>query len=150
MANRSGLRTVSIPRRGGRRTDDAKRRLAIVGAGARRVGALAIYWLEREVESVVLESQPTRLRRAPERALAVLEQGTVDLLGGEMGGGRNGCNERGWFHQGIELRFGGRRHRIPAERFDWRPCDHGVWTTRSGFKDFDLRCALNDGGRITF
>src|SRR5512138_1260585 len=82
--------------------------VAIVGAGpsglllARLLGLAGI-------ECIVLE------RRDPEYLLAriragLLEQGTVDLLT-EAGVG-NRLNRERLIHDGVQLAFGGRRHRI--------------------------------------
>lgn len=62
------------------------------------------------IESVVLE---VRSREYIERRVraGVLEQGTVDLLA-ELGVGER-MRREGLVHHGIELRFGGRGHRIP-------------------------------------
>jgi p-hydroxybenzoate 3-monooxygenase len=82
--------------------------VAIVGAGPSGL-LLAALLARHGVDSVVVE------QRSPDYVLGriragVLEQVTVDLLG------EAGCAERlhaeGLSHDGIELSFGGRRHRI--------------------------------------
>ena len=82
--------------------------VGIVGAGP--AGLLLAHLLHRRgIESVVLEA---RSREYIERRIraGVLEQGTVDLLV-ECGLGER-MQREGMFHHGIELRFGGRGHRV--------------------------------------
>ncbi len=82
--------------------------MGIVGAGP--AGLLLSHLLHLEgIESVVLES---RGREAVEQTIraGVLEQGTVDLLASTGVGER--MRREGAVHRGIELRFGGRGHRI--------------------------------------
>src|SRR5881396_1040918 len=82
--------------------------VAIIGAGP--AGLLLSHLLHRRgIESVVPESQSRR--HVEERVRAgVLEQGTVDLLKAAGVGER--LAREGLVHHGIELRFGGRSHRI--------------------------------------
>jgi p-hydroxybenzoate 3-monooxygenase len=82
--------------------------VAIIGAGP--AGLLLSHLLHRAgLESVVIESRSREYAEQRVRA-GVLEQGTVDLLT------RSGVGERlrreGLVHHGIELRFGGRGHRL--------------------------------------
>ncbi|MEP7206411.1 MAG: 4-hydroxybenzoate 3-monooxygenase [Casimicrobiaceae bacterium] len=82
--------------------------VGIVGAGP--AGLLLSHLLHlRGIGSVVLESRSREAIEGTIRA-GVLEQGTVDTLA------RSGVGERmqreGFVHHGIELRFGGRGHRI--------------------------------------
>jgi p-hydroxybenzoate 3-monooxygenase len=82
--------------------------VGIVGAGP--AGLLLSHLLHLEgIESVVLES---RSREAVEQTIraGVLEQGTVDVLT-ETGVGER-MRREGALHQGVELRFDGRGHRI--------------------------------------
>ena len=82
--------------------------VGIVGAGP--AGLLLAHLLHRRgIESIVLEA---RSREYIERRIraGVLEQGTVDLLV-ECGLGER-MQREGMFHHGIELRFGGRGHRV--------------------------------------
>ena len=82
--------------------------VGIVGAGP--AGLLLSYLLHREgVESVVLESRTREYVEHRVRA-GVLEQGSVDLLVKAGVGAR--LQREGLRHNGIELRFGGRGHRI--------------------------------------
>ena len=82
--------------------------VGIIGAGP--AGLLLSHLLHREgIESVVLESRSRKDIEATIRA-GVLEQGTVDLMN-ELGVGER-MRREGAVHRGIELAFGGRRHRI--------------------------------------
>jgi p-hydroxybenzoate 3-monooxygenase len=82
--------------------------VAIVGAGP--AGLLLSHLLHlRGISSIVVEARSRQ--HVEERIRAgVLEQGTVDLLVEAGVGGR--LKREGLVHQGIELRFGGRGHRI--------------------------------------
>jgi p-hydroxybenzoate 3-monooxygenase len=82
--------------------------VGIVGAGP--AGLVLAHLLHlRGIDSVVLEA---RSRDYVERRIraGVLEQGTVDLLD-EMGVADR-LRREGLVHEGIELQFGGERHRI--------------------------------------
>jgi p-hydroxybenzoate 3-monooxygenase len=82
--------------------------VAIVGAGP--AGLLLSHLLHLEgIGSIVLETQTRHYVEQRIRA-GVLEQGTVDLLAKSGVGGR--LRKEGLVHHGIELRFGGRAHRI--------------------------------------
>ena len=82
--------------------------VAIVGAGP--AGLLLAHLLRRAgVDSVVLESRSREYCEQRIRA-GVLEQGTVDTLR-ESGVGER-MDREGLVHHGIELRFGGRGHRL--------------------------------------
>jgi p-hydroxybenzoate 3-monooxygenase len=82
--------------------------VAIVGAGP--AGLLLSHLLHLEgISSIVLETQSRQHVEQRIRA-GVLEQGTVDLLVKSGVGGR--LQKEGLVHHGIELRFGGRAHRI--------------------------------------
>jgi p-hydroxybenzoate 3-monooxygenase len=86
----------------------ARTQVGIVGAGP--AGLLLSHLLHLEgIESVVIEHRSRRDIEATVRA-GVLEQGTVDLLT-EAGVGER-LRREGFVHRGIELRFGGRSHRI--------------------------------------
>ena len=82
--------------------------VGIVGAGP--AGLLLSHLLHLQgIESVVLEARSRQ--HVEERVRAgILEQGTVDLLNGTGVGAR--MMRLGLVHHGIELRFGGERHRI--------------------------------------
>src|SRR5918912_170474 len=82
--------------------------VVIVGAGP--AGLVLGHPLhERGVDAVVLEARDRAYVEARVRA-GVLEQGTVDLLGRLGVDGR--LRREGLVHRGLELRFGGRGHRI--------------------------------------
>ena len=86
--------------------------VAIVGAGP--AGLLLSHLLHlRGISSVVLEARSRDYVEHRVRA-GVLEQGTVDTLV-TCGVGDRLLRE-GMVHHGIELRFGGQRHRIAFER----------------------------------
>jgi p-hydroxybenzoate 3-monooxygenase len=83
-------------------------KVGIVGAGP--AGLLLSHLLHlRGIESVVLENRSREAIEGTIRA-GVLEQGTVDTLI-EAGVGER-MRRQGFVHHGIELRFGGRGHRI--------------------------------------
>jgi p-hydroxybenzoate 3-monooxygenase len=82
--------------------------VAIVGAGP--AGLVLARLLElRGIESVVLELRSREYVEGRVRA-GVLEQRTVDLL--DEAGVADRLHAEGMVHEGVELRFGGRGHRI--------------------------------------
>ena len=82
--------------------------VGIVGAGP--AGLVLSHLLHLQgIDSVVIENRSREYSEQRVRA-GVLEQGTVDLLT-EMGGGER-MKKEGLVHYGIELRFGGKGHRI--------------------------------------
>ncbi|MBV6319420.1 4-hydroxybenzoate 3-monooxygenase [Duganella violaceipulchra] len=82
--------------------------VAIIGAGP--AGLLLSHLLHLNgIESIVLESRTQAEIEATIRA-GVLEQGTMDILNNAGVGAR--MQAEGALHHGIELAFGGRRHRI--------------------------------------
>ena len=82
--------------------------VGIVGAGPAGLVLSRLLHLQG-IESVVLEIRSRDYVEKRIRA-GVLEQGTVDLLLESGVGGR--MRREGLVHHGIELRFGGRGHRI--------------------------------------
>ena len=118
--------------------------VGIVGAGP--AGLLLSHLLHREgIESVVLESRSRDYVEHRVRA-GVLEQGAVDLLV------QSGVGERlrreGLLHHGIELRFGGRGHRIDlAELTGGRAIT--VYGQQEVVKDL-IRVRLDAGGEVLF
>jgi p-hydroxybenzoate 3-monooxygenase len=118
--------------------------VGIVGAGP--AGLLLSHLLHLEgIESVVLERRARGEVEATVRA-GVLEQGTVDLLTGAGVGER--LRREGAVHHGIELRFGGRGHRIDL---------HGltggraitIYAQHEVLKDL-IQARLAVGGRVLF
>ncbi len=82
--------------------------VGIVGAGP--AGLLLAHLLQRQgIESVVIDNRSREYVERRVRA-GVLEQGSVDLLS-ESGVGER-LKREGLIHHGIELRFGGKGHRI--------------------------------------
>jgi p-hydroxybenzoate 3-monooxygenase len=82
--------------------------VGIIGAGPAGLVLSHLLHLQR-IESVVLENRSRQYCEERVRA-GVLEQGTVDLLC-ETGVGER-LKKEGLVHGGIELRFGGKGHRI--------------------------------------
>ena len=118
--------------------------VGIIGAGP--AGLMLSHLLHRAgIESVVLESRDRDYVEHRVRA-GVLEHGTVDLLA------HTGLGERmrreGLVHHGIELRFGGRGHRI-----DFPSLTGGrsivVYGQQEVVKDL-IKARLADGGTILF
>jgi p-hydroxybenzoate 3-monooxygenase len=90
--------------------------VGIIGAGP--AGLVLAHLLRREgIAAVVLESRTRAAIEATVRA-GVLEQGTVDLLDALGLGAR--MHREGAAHHGIELRFGGRGHRLPLTELTGR------------------------------
>ena len=75
------------------------------------------------VESVVLEARSRQYVEERVRA-GLLEQGTVDLMV-ETGVGER-MKRQGLVHRGIELRFGGRGHRIDFQDLTGRAITSNV------------------------
>jgi len=118
--------------------------VGIVGAGP--AGLLLSHLLHREgIESVVVESRSRDYVEHRVRA-GVLEQGAVDLLV------QSGVGERlrhdGLQHHGIELRFGGRGHRIDlTELTGGRAIT--VYGQQEVVKDL-IHARLDAGGEVLF
>jgi p-hydroxybenzoate 3-monooxygenase len=118
--------------------------VAIIGAGP--AGLLLSHLLHRAgVDTVVLERRSRR--HVEERIRAgVLEQGTVDLLN-EAGVGER-MRREGLVHHGLELLFGGRRHRVPlSELADGRAIT--VYGQHEVVKDL-IAARLAAGGELAF
>jgi p-hydroxybenzoate 3-monooxygenase len=82
--------------------------VGIIGAGP--AGLLLGHLLQRAgIESVVIEARTREYVEHRVRA-GVLEQGTVDVL--TQTGVADRLHREGMVHRGLELRFGGRGHRI--------------------------------------
>jgi p-hydroxybenzoate 3-monooxygenase len=87
---------------------DERTQVGIVGGGP--AGLVLAHLLHLEgISSVVLEARSRDYVESRVRA-GVLEQGTVDLLV-ETGVGER-LQKQGLVHEGVELQFAGRRHRI--------------------------------------
>jgi len=118
--------------------------VGIVGAGP--AGLLLAHLLRLEgVDSVVLEARSREYVEQRVRA-GVLEQGTVDTLTAAGVGDR--LRREGLVHEGVELRFGGRGHRI-----DFKALTGGRTITVYGQQEVvkDLIAArLQDGGELLF
>ena len=101
---------LAIPLTGNtdRGMERARTQVAIVGAGP--AGLVLSHLLARAgIDCVVLEARSREYVEQRVRA-GVLEQNTADLLD-ELGVGER-MHREGLVHEGIELRFGGRGHRI--------------------------------------
>jgi p-hydroxybenzoate 3-monooxygenase len=118
--------------------------VGIVGAGP--AGLLLSHMLHQAgIESIVLEDRSREYVEHRVRA-GVLEQGTVDLLT-EIGLGERMLRE-GLVHHGIELRFDGKRHRIPlTELSGGRSIT--IYGQQELVKDF-IAARLDRGGETLF
>jgi p-hydroxybenzoate 3-monooxygenase len=118
--------------------------VGIVGAGP--AGLLLSHLLHREgIESIVLEARSREEIEATLRA-GVLEQGTVDLLT-ESGVGER-MKREGFVHRGIEIAFGGRRHRIDLHELTGGRAIT-VYAQHEVIKDL-VKARLDAGGEIVF
>jgi len=117
--------------------------VAIIGAGP--AGLLLSHLLHRAgIASVVLELHSRR--HVEERIRAgVLEQGTVDLLVNSGVGDR--LRREGLVHDGIELRFGGRGHRIDFKALTGRTIT--VYGQHELVRDL-IAARLAAGGQLRF
>jgi p-hydroxybenzoate 3-monooxygenase len=122
----------------------SRTQVGIVGAGP--AGLLLSHLLHLQgVESVIVENRSREYVEHRVRA-GVLEQGSADLLV------RSGVGERlrreGLMHHGIELRFGGRGHRIDlTELTGGRAIT--VYGQQEVVKDL-IRARLDAGGEVLF
>lgn len=117
--------------------------VGIVGAGP--AGLVLAHLLRRQgIESVVLESRSRKAIEATVRA-GVLEQGTVDLLD-ELGLGER-MHREGAEHHGIELRFGGRGHRLALSELSGRSIM--LYAQHEVIKDL-VASWLGRGGELRF
>lgn len=118
--------------------------IGIIGAGP--AGLMLAHLLQRKgIESVIIES---RSRMEIERTIraGVLEQMTVDLLN-ETGVGER-MMKKGIFHEGIEIRYNGKRRRI-----DMHHLTGGKYVTiypqHEVIKDL-IAARINVGGKMFF
>ncbi|HEV8165988.1 MAG TPA: FAD-dependent monooxygenase, partial [Actinomycetota bacterium] len=118
--------------------------VGIVGAGP--AGLVLAHLLARAgIDSVVLENQSREYIEHRVRA-GVLEQTTVDLLH-EIGLAER-LDRQGMVHHGLELRFGGRGHRIPlSELTGGRAIT--VYGQQEVVKDL-VQARLDGGGELLF
>src|SRR3954464_926914 len=118
--------------------------VGIVGAGP--AGLVLAHLLHlRGIESVVVELRDRDYVEERVRA-GVLEQGTVDLLT-EMGVGDR-LRREGLVHEGLELRFGGRGHRIAlSELTGGRAIT--IYGQQEVVKDL-IAARLDAGGQLLF
>ncbi|WP_426173947.1 4-hydroxybenzoate 3-monooxygenase [Massilia sp. TWR1-2-2] len=117
--------------------------IAIIGAGP--AGLLLSHLLHLQgIESIVLESRSRPEIEATIRA-GVLEQGTMDLLT-EAGVGERMRSE-GALHHGIELAFGGRRHRIDLIELTGKAIT--VYPQHEVIKDL-VAARIDAGGALLF
>jgi p-hydroxybenzoate 3-monooxygenase len=118
--------------------------VGIVGAGP--AGLLLAHLLQRAgVESVVLEARSRDYVEHRVRA-GVLEQGTVDVL--TETGVADRLHREAMVHHGLELRFGGRGHRIAlSDLADGRAIT--VYGQQEVVKDL-IAARLEAGGAIEF
>ncbi len=118
--------------------------VAIVGAGP--AGLLLSHLLHLEgISSIALETQTRQYVEQRIRA-GVLEQGTVDLLVKSGVGGR--LQKEGLVHHGIELRFGGRAHRIDLSALTGGRAIT-VYAQQEVVKDL-IQARLAAGGQVLF
>ena len=118
--------------------------VGIVGAGP--AGLLLSHLLHLEgINSVVVESRGRGYVEQRVRA-GVLEQGSVDLL--VQAGAGERLRREGLVHHGIELRFGGRGHRIDMTELTGGRCIT-VYGQQEVVKDL-IRARLDAGGQVLF
>ncbi len=117
--------------------------VGIVGAGPAGLVLSQLLSLQG-IDSVVLENRSRQYCEERIRA-GVLEWGTVQLLI-EMGVGDR-MQREGLLHHGIEIRFGGRGHRIDFKDLTGRAIT--VYGQHEVIKDL-IRARLENGGRIFF
>src|SRR5256714_4098285 len=123
---------------------EPRTQVGIVGAGP--AGLMLGQLLHRQgIETVMLEA---RSREYVERRIraGVLEQGTVDLMI-EAGVGER-MQREGLVHQGIELRFDGRGHRIPMSDLTGGRAIT-IYGQQEVVKDM-IRARLDDGAPLLF
>jgi len=122
----------------------SRTQVGIVGAGPAGLVLSHLLYLQG-IDSVVIENRSRQYSEQRVRA-GVLEQGTVDLLT-QMGVGER-MKAEGLVHNGIELRFGGRGHRI-----DFQDLTDGkgitIYAQHEVLKDLN-NARIATGGQILF
>jgi p-hydroxybenzoate 3-monooxygenase len=117
--------------------------VGIVGAGP--AGLVLSHLLHLQgIESVVIEARSREYCEQRVRA-GVLEQGTVDLLT-EMGLGDR-MEREGLIHDGVEVRFNGRSHRIDFKALTGRGIT--IYAQQEMVKDL-IAARFKTGGQILF
>lgn len=117
--------------------------VGIVGAGP--AGLVLAQLLHRQgIQSVVVEARSRQHCEQRIRA-GVLEQGTVDLLT-EMNVGDR-MKREGLVHDGVEIRFNGRGHRIDFQELTGRSIT--IYAQQEVVKDL-IAARLEGGGKIFF
>ena len=117
--------------------------VAIIGAGP--AGLLLSHLLHLQgIESIVLESRSRDEIEATIRA-GVLEQGTMDILTNAGVGDR--MRAQGALHHGIELAFGGKRHRVDLSGLTGKAIT--VYPQHEVIKDL-VAARLAVGGQLLF
>ncbi len=117
--------------------------VGIIGSGP--AGLVLSHLLHRQgIGSVIVEARSRQYCEQRVRA-GVLEQGTVDLLV-EMGLGER-MKREGLIHNGVEIRFRGRGHRIDFKALT----GHGItiYAQQEVVKDL-IAARLKAGGKIFF
>lgn len=123
--------------------NQTRTQVGIVGAGP--AGLVLSHLLHLQgIDSVVLENRSRRYCEERIRA-GVLEWGTVELLC-QMGVGDR-LKREGLIHYGIELRFGGRGHRIDFQDLTGRAIT--VYGQHEVIKDL-IQARLDASGEIVF
>ncbi len=117
--------------------------VGIVGAGPAGLLLARLLYLEG-IDSVVIETQSRAHIEERVRA-GVLEQGTVNLLNDAGVGER--MRRQGLVHEGIELRYRGRGHRIDFRELTGRAIT--VYAQHEIIKDL-VQARLADGGPLLF
>lgn len=121
----------------------SRTQVAIIGAGP--AGLMLGRLLERTgIESVILERQSRSYVERRQRA-GILEQGTVDLLGAV--GLAERMNRDGYLHDGIEIVFDGRGHRIDFPALCGRRV--ALWPQTEMVKDL-IAARVETGAQLEF
>lgn len=117
--------------------------VGIIGAGP--AGLLLSHLLHLQgIESIVIERHTRDYVEHRIRA-GVLEQGTVDILNQSGLGAR--MQQQGLVHEGVDLLFGGRRHRIDFRELTGKAIT--VYGQHEVVKDI-IQARLDAGGQVLF